>query len=76
MQKAIIIQKNTDEGPFDLDASELNAYLEQGWRVIHLAPFGCAVAVGGDNSARLQNSAALVIIEKGDERSGESKTWG
>ena len=64
VQNAVIVQAGGRNNYGDIDASELNDFLECGWRVIHGAPFGCAVAEGGGNSTGHHRSAIPVIIEK------------
>ncbi|MEI7766506.1 MAG: hypothetical protein WCJ97_03610 [Phycisphaerae bacterium] len=68
MQKAIIIQAG---GALytELDNSELNKYLADGWRVQQIAPFGCSGSGMQDISPTEQRcagycAAILVIIEK------------
>ena len=68
MQKAIIIQHSDEDSPHGLDASELNDYLADGWRVAYVAPFGCAAAGGGESYGFTQWSAILVIIQLEDTR--------
>lgn len=61
-QKALIVRTGPDghEG-----LRELNVELEQGWRVARVAPMG-----GAAGPAETPCHAALVILERADDRTG------
>lgn len=71
MQKAIIVQASgkgsMGTADYALSAKELNSWLEKGWKVTHLAPFGTAASEGGQSHAGVTFSAVLVIIENESE---------
>lgn len=64
MQKAIIIEHSDWDKRLELDASELNRYLSEGWRFVSAAPFGCSTSDGGKSDSSGMAAAILVIIEK------------
>lgn len=63
-QKALIVKTGPDS-VHGLD--ELNLNLHRGWRVQHVAPMGAAGVGAQDGTPALQ-FAALVIIERDEER--------
>ena len=65
MQKAIIIELDSEKMNF-APHKILNDYLNQGWSVINLAPFGSATSSGGYTDKHQFVAAILVIIEKKD----------
>lgn len=65
-QKALIIKTGPD-GDHGLDT--LNIELGRGWRVAHVASMGGAGAGGGESTPELC-LAALVVLERREERTG------
>ena len=67
MQKAIILQKEPDS-IMGISADELNAELENGWRVVSVSPFGIAKSPSPEkdnkNECYSWVAAVLVIIER------------
>ena len=68
MQKAIIIQDSsgkTHAEKMSLSAVGLNKYLDDGWKVLQMTPFGCSTSCDGREIGYVSSIAAiLVIIEK------------
>jgi hypothetical protein len=69
MQKAMIVQSDTDSLNFGPTLSALNAELRAGWTVVSACPIGVSTSVSvasasGTNWRRGTNAAVLVILSR------------